>query len=332
MTEKKESILIYKTAPEWIEYAKSLPDPEMLFDTFWFEGELSFLFSDTGAGKTIIDVQIAQSIAAGEPIHEDIKMTAQAQKVFLCEFELSPKQFESRYKNKLTGTHYQLSDNLIRAELDLTKFQFNRRNKLEDEILFSIRHDLIETEAKILIVDNVTFIEDIAKIEQAIEFMRNLNILKKELGLSILVIGHTTKRNLIDPITQNSMGGSKKLMDLADSSFTIGRSSQGETIRYLKQIKVRQDAFKYGSENILLCEITKDKGFLSFQMNGYGKEFSHLSKPNPKEKRNLDIIEAIESGEYTQKELAEMFGITDRTIRRVKEDHFKNQIEDDLSF
>ncbi|MBL7105680.1 MAG: AAA family ATPase [Bacteroidales bacterium] len=330
MADQNKSILICKTAPEWIEYAKTLPDPEMLFDSFWFEGELCFLFSDTGSGKTVLSVQIAQSIATGQPIHEDVRMNGKQQTVFLCEFELSPKQFETRYKDKSTGEYFKLSDNIIRAELDLSKFDF--KNDLQESVIEAIRNELTETKIKILIIDNITFIQDTNKFDQAIRFMQKMNKMKRELGLSILVLGHTPKRNMMEPITQNSMTGSKKLMDLSDSSFTIGKSSKGENIRYLKQIKVRQDAFKYGSENVLDCEIIKNNGFLSFQINGESPEFSHLKKQNSNEKRNSDIIEAYQSNEFTQKELAEKFGMSDRQVRRIIDNHLKESIEDDLPF
>jgi len=330
MTNQTNSILKYKTAPEWIEYAKTLPDPEMLFDSFWFEGELCFFFSDTGSGKTILAVQIAQSIATGQPIHEDVKMKSESQTVFLCEFELSTKQFESRYKDTLSGSIYELSNNIIRAELELSEFDF--KDELQVAVIEAIRTSIIETKAKILIIDNITFIQDTNKFDQAIRFMQKMNQIKRELGLSILVLGHTPKRNMMEPITQNSMTGSKKLMDLSDSSFSLGKSSKGENKRYLKQIKVRQDAFKYGAENVIDCEIVKDNGFLQFQMNGYSPEFTHLKKPSQNEKRNADIVEAYQSNKFTQKELAEKFGMSDRQVRRIIDNHLKENIEDDLPF
>ena len=325
----EQSILVCKTVPEWIEYAKTLPDPEMLFDSFWYEGELCFFFSDTGSGKTILAVQIAQSIASGKSIHEDIKMTAPKQKVLLCEFELSTKQFESRYKNKLTGERYDLSEDIYRVEIDLSNFDF--KNNLEEAVINEIRVLLLNTGIKVVIIDNITFITDTNKFDQAIKFMQKMNRLKRELNLSILVLGHTPKRNIMEPITQNSMTGSKKLMDLSDSSFTIGKSSKGENQRYLKQIKVRQDAFKYGVDNVLGCEIEKLNGFLSFQMVGYSPEFTHLKKPNAKENRNEEIIEAINSNKYTQSEIAEKFDISERQIRNIKNQYYKTQY-DDLPF
>ncbi len=40
--------------------------PGMLFGEFWLEGELSLMFGEAGAGKSVLAVQIAQAIASGE--------------------------------------------------------------------------------------------------------------------------------------------------------------------------------------------------------------------------------------------------------------------------
>ncbi len=325
-----KSLLIYKPVPEWIEYAKTLPDPEKLFDSFWFEGELCFLFSDMGVGKTALSVQIAQSIATGQPISELIKMGAKSQRVFLCEFELSVKQFESRFKDKETGIVFTPSEHIIRAELNLQEFDF--RNSLEETVIEDIKNALKETEIKVVIIDNITAIQDTGRIDQAIRFMQKMNKIKRELGLSILILGHTPKRNLTEPITQNNMGGSKKLMDLADSSFCISKSTKGERYRYIKQIKVRQDAFRYNSENVIDCELAMKSGFLSFQINGTSPELSHLKKPNPKENRNDEIIEAYFSNKYTQVQIAEKFEITDRQVRNIIENYKKELQSDSLPF
>jgi hypothetical protein len=64
--EAKESkgLFTVKTASRWIEQAKTRPIPKMLFGEFWFEGELCILFADTNLGKSILAVQIGNSISS----------------------------------------------------------------------------------------------------------------------------------------------------------------------------------------------------------------------------------------------------------------------------
>ena len=52
-----------KTANQTILEASLLPTPRALWDSFWYEGELSCLFADSNVGKSIFAVQIADRIA-----------------------------------------------------------------------------------------------------------------------------------------------------------------------------------------------------------------------------------------------------------------------------
>ena len=96
--EAKESkgLFTVKTASRWIEQAKTRPTPQMLFGELWFEGELCILFADTNLGKSILAVQIGNSISKGEQIH-GFKLETPKQPILYFDFELSDKQFENRY-------------------------------------------------------------------------------------------------------------------------------------------------------------------------------------------------------------------------------------------
>jgi len=69
-SEAKESkgLFTVKTGNRWIEQAKTRPIPKMLFGEFWYEGEICILFADTNLGKSILAVQIGNSISRGEQI------------------------------------------------------------------------------------------------------------------------------------------------------------------------------------------------------------------------------------------------------------------------
>ncbi len=68
-----------KTAAAWIESAKHKAIPKKLFQEFWYESEICFLFADTNVGKSILAVQIANSVANGQA-------EADAQKVLYFDF------------------------------------------------------------------------------------------------------------------------------------------------------------------------------------------------------------------------------------------------------
>ena len=106
--EAKESkgLFTVKPASQWIEQAKTRPIPEMLFGEFWFEGELCILFADTNLGKSILAVQIGNSISKGQQVR-GFKFESQKQPILYFDFELSDKQFENRYSIKF-DQHYNI--------------------------------------------------------------------------------------------------------------------------------------------------------------------------------------------------------------------------------
>ena len=86
-TKESKGLFTVKTATRWIEQAKTRPIPKMLFGEFWFEGELCILFADTNLGKSILAVQIGNSISKGELIR-GFKLEALRQPILYFDFEL----------------------------------------------------------------------------------------------------------------------------------------------------------------------------------------------------------------------------------------------------
>jgi len=331
MDKELKDVFITKTPKQWFKEAAKIPDPKMLFDEIWYEGELCFFFSTPGAGKTILAFQIAQSIATGISIHEEmLKMTAKPKKVFYLDIELSIKQFEARYKNKTSGEYYDLSDNILRAVLDFSSIDYDNLANIESVIIESLKKAAINKGIEVFIIDNITSIYDPNDFRRAIKFMHKLMRMKKTLNMSMLVLGHTPKRDMTQPLEIYSMAGSANLPNLIDSMFALGISNKENNRRYIKEIKNRNDEKKYGEKNVLDVIITRESGCLSFEICGSSEEWTHLKKPSQNEKRNADIIEAYQSGDK-QIEIAENFGISDRQVRNIIQNH-KQAPKDDLSF
>src|SRR5690554_4935664 len=98
-TEGADTLFECQRTNSWISRAKEKPIPNMLFSEFWFEGELSILFADTNLGKSILAMQIAESISKGSAI-PGFKLEAPSQPVIYFDFELSAKQLEARYSQE----------------------------------------------------------------------------------------------------------------------------------------------------------------------------------------------------------------------------------------
>lgn len=304
-----KGLLKVMPANQWIELAKNRQIPRMLFGEFWYEGELCILFADTNLGKSILAVQIGNSISKGEEI-SGFSLKAEKQPILYFDFELSDKQFENRYSINYKE-HYSFDDNFIRIEINpnaIIPDSFSFENDLYD----SIEQSIIETKAKILIIDNLTYLKnETEKAKDALPLMKHLKALKTKFGLSIIALAHTPKRDLSKPISRNDLQGSKMLINFCDSSFTIGESQKDQNIRYLKQIKVRQKEFVYDSDNVCVCQIEKPKNFLKFDLINYSSEREHLKEISEKDKEHkiLEVKELSKEGN-SQRKIAIQVGIS----------------------
>jgi len=306
---------IAKPANQWIDEAKIRPIPKMLFGGFWFEGEVCILFADTNSGKSIMGVQVTNSISKGEQI-AGFELEVAPQKAVYLDFELSDKQFEKRYSNNYTD-HYLFSDNFIRAEIN-TEAQLPKKfNSFEEYLVYSIYKIIEMNDAKVIIIDNITYLKaDNERAKDALSLMKELKAVSKKCNISILVLAHTPKRDSSKPITKNDLAGSKMLINFCDSAFTIGESTEGKDIRYLKQIKQRNTECVYHSENVAICQINLDYNFLKFEFIGYDREVNHLAfqAVPDKEKRSTEILELSKEG-LSNVEIAEMLGVTEGAVR-----------------
>jgi hypothetical protein len=117
--------------------------------------------------------------------------------------------------------------------------------------------------------------------------MLRLMQLKRKYGWSILVLAHTPKRMLTNPITQNDLAGSKKLYNFFDSVFAIGKSAKDSNLRYVKQVKVRHGSYQYDGDNVMVFSIEKEGAMLRFCLHGYAEEREHLKELSENEDGEL---------------------------------------------
>lgn len=312
---KSKGLFTVMPASSWIEESKTQPIPQMLFGELWFEGELCILFADTNLGKSILAVQIGNSISKGEPMR-GFKLEAPKQPILYFDFELSPKQFENRYSIKFEQ-HYSFDNNFIRIEINPDAV-IPENQTFENYLDHSLERSIIETGSKILIIDNLTYLKnETEKAKDALPLMKHLKALKSKYKLSILALAHTPKRDLSKPITRNDLQGSKMLINFTDSSFTIGESQKDKNIRYLKQIKVRQSEFIYDTENVAVCQIEKPYNFLQFDLIGFSSEREHLKEVSEKDKgqKVSEVLELKKQG-ITNIEIARRLGVSEGAVRK----------------
>ncbi|RYD87607.1 MAG: hypothetical protein EOP54_28535, partial [Sphingobacteriales bacterium] len=262
--EKRPQLFTIHSGEKWLELEHDKPSPKKLFGNFWHQNELCILFADTNMGKSILAVQLGNSISKQDPIGEFALQTEPCN-VLYVDFELSAKQFQLRYT--MDGPCF--SDTFYRAEFN-PQVEVPPDYKDYDEYLnYALEHAIEQTKASVLIIDNITCLRNNTdRASEALPLMQHLKALKRQFNLSILVLAHTPKRNPASPLSRNDLQGSKMLINFADSAFAIGESQKMAGYRYLKQIKQRSSAEVYGADNVCLCRIERQGGFLGYVFTG----------------------------------------------------------------
>jgi len=177
----------------------------------------------------------------------------------------------------------------------------------------------ISENAKIIIIDNLTYLcNSSEKGDLAGMLMMELMKMKRKLGVSLLILAHTPKRPLTNPITQNDLAGSKKLYNFFDSVFAIGKSARDGNLRYVKQIKVRYGEYDYDSDNVLVFELKKEHSFLGFVSRGTATERQHLKERTDREDENLlERVRQLHEQQYPYRQIAEQLDISESKAYRL---------------
>jgi len=300
---KHVGMLSIKTANKSVEDALKMPDTVDLYYGLLNEGEVACLFADSNAGKSIFAVQMADYIS-------------RFRKVLYVDCELSEKQFQLRYTSKELGFRYIFSDNFYRAEIDSDHIGIQN---YEESIIKDIEAAALQTGSRIVIIDNLTYLcNSSEKGDVAGLFMMKLIALKKKHSLTLLIISHTPKRNLSNPITQNDLAGSKKLYNFFDNVFAIGQSAKDKRIKFVKQVKVRASEYIYDRDNVIVYEITNEGGYVHFLHKGYGKESEHLrDKTEDDEHQTHSNIMTLHKEGKTVREIADLVNMSKTTVHRI---------------
>lgn len=304
-SDKQAGFFRIRSAYKCLLDAQNQPIPRNLYCDLLYEGDLTMLFADTNVGKSIFAVQMANEIS-------------KTNKVLYIDLEQSDKQFQKRYSEEYQNL-YPFNDNLLR--LDFTQYcSIPDGYNYNDFFLKSLRDSIDSTGAKIIIIDNMTKLvsTDTDKAQAAKPLMDRLIDLKREYGLTILLLEHTRKTDIYSPISLNHLQGSKMKVNFADSVFSIGRSSKDPNFRYIKQLKCRSSEIVYDAENVAVYEVVKENSFLHFKFLGFGSENEHLKQldENGQSTRVTQVLELKNQG-LSNVAIGSQLGISEGAVRKI---------------
>jgi len=275
---------------------------KQLFGPFWHENEIAILFGQTGIGKSALGMQIAECLARNivmPPFKRTIDGWSEKMTVLYLDYEHSDRQFGTRYSRPRDGkiaSPYLLAPNIYRGELYWNGEIIDGYEDFTDMLLEDIYQCVIDVNANVLIIDNLTFLTRGSAANSAVAF-RMMNRLKKiqvDLGISILAIAHTPKIHEPHAMTENDLQGSIDISKVADSIFCIAKSGMDRSFRYLKQIKCRDTEIEYDEKKVVVLRLGKFdfastfrntrsrkpiENFLGFNYVATDAESKHVPKP-----------------------------------------------------
>jgi hypothetical protein len=268
------SILKVRTMNQVITDAEGEKIPPKLFGSIWKTGDLAVVFSATNVGKTVLGFQIANAISTGgQPIPgSDLINESKPLKTLYLDVEMSDIQIKQRY-----GKYPFSSDNFLRADW-IKDFEYSVGDNIEKLVNNDIKKYVEFYKVEALIIDNLTVLKSgTENSKEAVPLMWSLKSLGRKFNISILVIGHTPKVDQYSPITISHLQGSAGIGNALDSCFCIGRLKDDENMRYIKEVKQRVGAIKYGKSNVIICEIDQPFEFTGFFFRRYDDENNCLN-------------------------------------------------------
>jgi len=312
-------LLPVRTAAQRLNDAKSQPDILPHADVLFQTNELTIFFGDTGKGKSIFAVALADAISKGIPFL-GLENKCQPLRVIYYDFELSDKQFEKRYTNE-NGMPYVFSDQFYIDNIDLSAIDLSNKKIPFDEILIEkIKSDIRAITANVLIIDNITFLTTYSPEDGqvAMRLMKLLKELKTEESISIMVLAHTPKKFGLGGISLPDLAGSKHLSNFCDSVSALGVSKKDTNLRYIIQVKPsRTGEVKYDAQNVIICEIQKIDSLLTFVLKGFAKEDEHLfTNSKEAEEEMIEKAKELQRQGKTYREIADDLGVSKSTVGR----------------
>lgn len=281
-----------------------------VFGPFAFEGQLAILAANTGAGKSVLLVQIATQIALGQD--GILGSSVPAQPVIYLDFENDPEDWADRLNGQ------RLPDNLFRYEMDS---EIILSENLETELIRGMTEKIHEHNARVILIDNLKWMIPPGQDERLVSWklMRSFNNFRKQHNCLVFLATHSNKSKTNGIWTLNDIAGSSDVTRFAQSVFILGDIDGRKEERYLKQLKQRYGQMEYDEDNVLIGQLEKqDQKPLQFTWKpelGPQDENSLVKGENNDRSKIVRILEEHEKNpSATAAEIAKKVGCSTRHV------------------
>lgn len=295
-----------------------------LFGHIWQEGEMAVLFGERSAGKSVLAVQIADSITRGVPV-EPFDHCPRKQRVLYVDLALTERQFNARYSadaehpGAALANRYQFSTRFNRAEADPLAKMPDSFKRIEEFILLRVVQELEQTQARVLIIDNIDRLNGQVMGTRDLAFvMSRLRTMKAICGLSILILADLPRRSHRSPLSSDRLMSSRFLSTFADSVFAVGRCRRDDSYRYVKHFRSAGSEVLFDEEHVPTFRILKEGGnCLAFRFEFYKSESYHLEPACPRHDRDrLNRIKSLAASGITQRRIAKFMEMSLGAVNR----------------
>ena len=276
------------------------PEAKWMCGNLIKENEVEILFGDEGTGKSVLAFQIADAVSKGKPLFSDDPDFAnhcEPKLTIFYDFELESPELYSRYS--FQKEKYNFDENLKRGSLDPDFLDFENADEL---IINEIQRDIEVMKPEFVVIDNMTYISSESQDPTiATKIMKKLLALqKKHRPLTILVIAHTPKRDLSQPIESRHLAGAKNLANFAKTIIGVGKSKKDQLKRYIKHVKCRNGIVVHDETNVIECVLLKEGTLLQYEYTDTGHENTHLLVKDFSEVENEAVAWAYEQRKNKQ--------------------------------
>ncbi len=238
-----DSMLETKPANDCLRTPAAKTTPTNLFGGLWRIGELAVLAGESGVGKSILAVQIAESIARGRSAPVTRHSSLVPQNVLYLDFQHTDGQFAERYMclSPIPGklpVKYRFSSRLSFTrfgEIDIPE-AFN--GDIARYFDHSLNLTLADENAKVIVIDNLAWLDPKATGNAAaIRRLRSLKLYAMTNEVSILVLHNSRARRLRPHSSLVTCPLSEDLAQIPDSIFSLCPSTFSPDIRYVKHLR-----------------------------------------------------------------------------------------------